>query len=167
MRHASIPVVFGLICGIAAGPASAQSAPPAPSWLTQPSDDLFLVSRLTGLEVYNSNGQDLGDITEVLIDHSGKAQAIVLSVGGVLGVGERNVAVPFALVKFSPRWPAATSSENATIPPSNALGELSLSPVPTGVPPESAHTPSNVPERVIIDLSPDQLMAAPAFSYKP
>ena len=167
MRHASIPVVLGLICGIAAGPASAQTAPPAPNWLTQPGDDLFLVSRLKGLEVYNSKGQDLGDIAEVLIDHSGKAQAIVLSVGEVLGVGQRNVAVPFSLVKFSPRWPAATSSENATNPRGNALGQLSLSPMPTGAPPESAHTPSNVPERVIIDLNPDQLKAAPAFSYKP
>src|SRR3978361_678929 len=57
-------------------------------------------SKIVGLKVYNDNNQKIGDINELLIDKSGKVQAVVIGVGGFLGMGEHSVAVAFDQVKF-------------------------------------------------------------------
>ncbi len=49
--------------------------------------------------VYDSDNNKLGDIKDVLVDHSGKVTALIVGVGGVLGAGEKDVAVPFEAVK--------------------------------------------------------------------
>lgn len=43
---------------------------------------------------------DIGEINEVLLDRQGDVKAVVLGVGGFLGIGEKNVAVPMEQVKF-------------------------------------------------------------------
>ncbi|MCV3764968.1 PRC-barrel domain-containing protein [Rhizobium sp. TRM95796] len=43
---------------------------------------------------------DVGEINEVLMDRQGDVKAVVLGVGGFLGIGEKNVAVPMDQVKF-------------------------------------------------------------------
>jgi len=43
---------------------------------------------------------DVGEINEVILDRSGKVNAVVLGVGGFLGMGEKAVAVPMTDVKF-------------------------------------------------------------------
>jgi sporulation protein YlmC with PRC-barrel domain len=57
-------------------------------------------SKLMGLDVYNDNNEKLGDINEVLVDKSGKITAVVIGVGGFLGIGENDVAVAFDKLKF-------------------------------------------------------------------
>ena len=49
--------------------------------------------------VYDSNNNKLGDVKDVLVDHAGKINAVILGVGGILGAGEKDVAVPFEAVK--------------------------------------------------------------------
>ena len=49
--------------------------------------------------VYDSNNNKLGDVKDVLVDHAGKINAVILGVGGILGAGEKDVAVPFVAVK--------------------------------------------------------------------
>jgi sporulation protein YlmC with PRC-barrel domain len=52
---------------------------------------------LLGNDVYNSEGQDLGDIREFMIDMaSGRIEYAVLSFGGVLGMGDKLFAVPWS-----------------------------------------------------------------------
>ncbi len=51
-----------------------------------------LASTLLGLKVHASAGGDLATIKDIAIDHDG-VQAYVLAVGGVLGIGDRYVAV--------------------------------------------------------------------------
>lgn len=43
---------------------------------------------------------DVGEINEVILDRTGKVNAVVLGVGGFLGMGEKAVAVPMTDVKF-------------------------------------------------------------------
>lgn len=50
-------------------------------------------SKLVGLDVRNSSEQSIGEIKDVVLADNGKAQAVIIAVGGFLGVGERNVAV--------------------------------------------------------------------------
>lgn len=58
-------------------------------------------SNLMGLKVKNAAGETIGDINEILIDNSGNVAAIVIGVGGFLGMGERHAAVSFNSVQLS------------------------------------------------------------------
>src|SRR5215468_300886 len=58
-------------------------------------------SKLVGLSVYNEKNESVGSINDMLTDKNGKIVAVVIGVGGFLGVGEHLVAVPFDKVKFS------------------------------------------------------------------
>ncbi len=57
-------------------------------------------SKLDGLDVYNPNNEKIGDISELIIDRGGKVEAVVIGVGGFLGMGEHLVAVPFEKVQW-------------------------------------------------------------------
>jgi len=48
--------------------------------------------------VYDPNENKIGDIKDVLVDKSGKVVALIVAVGGFLGAGEKDVAVPFEAV---------------------------------------------------------------------
>ena len=62
-----------------------------------PGPSLMGADTLLGNDVYNKDGQDLGDIKEFMIDmKSGKVAYAVLSFGGVLGMGDKLFAVPWA-----------------------------------------------------------------------
>src|SRR5262245_63271222 len=67
-------------------------------------------SKLVGLSVYNEKNESVGSINDMLTDKNGKIVAVVIGVGGFLGVGEHLVAVPFEKVKFSSE-PVARSEE--------------------------------------------------------
>ena len=54
-----------------------------------------------GVKVTNKAGETIGDINEVLIDKDGKVAAVVLGVGGFLGVGERHAAVTFSSLQLT------------------------------------------------------------------
>ncbi|MGH6684312.1 MAG: PRC-barrel domain-containing protein [Pseudolabrys sp.] len=58
-------------------------------------------SKLVGADVYGSDNSKIGDINDVLIGSSGSVQAVVVGVGGFLGVGEKNVAIPFDALNIS------------------------------------------------------------------
>lgn len=48
-------------------------------------------SKLVGLSVYNEKNESVGSINDMLTDKNGKIVAVVIGVGGFLGVGEREV----------------------------------------------------------------------------
>src|SRR3954467_5848736 len=104
----------------------AQTNPPAPSsppantaapaqsgqFLTQEKPGQWRASKLKGLDVYNNSNEKIGDIREVLLDQSGKAEAVVIGVGGFLGIGERDVALPFSEIKFVDQPRTSNTSDN-------------------------------------------------------
>jgi len=74
-------------------PAATTAQPPAPV-----KAEGYLASNIIGETVYNGTGdnaQNIGDVNDVLLDKTGKTQSVILGVGGFLGIGEHNVAVPF------------------------------------------------------------------------
>jgi sporulation protein YlmC with PRC-barrel domain len=75
---------------------TATPKPAASKYLTQ--NGGFRVASLIGAAIYNDQNQQIGTISDVLLDKQGKATKMVLSVGGFLGVGSRLVAVPFSQV---------------------------------------------------------------------
>ncbi len=66
-----------------------------------PGPELMGADTLMGNDVYNSEGEDLGDIKEFMIDMaSGKVSYAVLSFGGLLGMGDKLFAVPWNALKL-------------------------------------------------------------------
>jgi len=49
--------------------------------------------------VYDPSDKKIGEIKDVLITQDGKVEAVVISVGGFLGIGDKDVAVPFSDIK--------------------------------------------------------------------
>jgi sporulation protein YlmC with PRC-barrel domain len=75
----------------ATGPVLAQSA----GFVSKQNVSELRCSKLVGTNVYGPNDEKIGDVNEVLIDNGGSVHAVVIGVGGFLGVGEKDVAVPF------------------------------------------------------------------------
>lgn len=58
-------------------------------------------SAIIGTDVVNPQGENLGDIKEVVIDpHSGRVAYGVVSFGGFLGMGEKLFAIPFSAFAY-------------------------------------------------------------------
>lgn len=51
-------------------------------------------SKLIGASVIGPDNKSIGDINEIIINKLGDVEAVVIGVGGFLGIGEKNVAVP-------------------------------------------------------------------------
>jgi sporulation protein YlmC with PRC-barrel domain len=71
-------------------------------------------SKLIGTSVRNSANERIGDINEVILDKSGKVSAVVIGVGGFLGMGEREVAISFASLQLTDENGKTVVMANAT-----------------------------------------------------
>ena len=67
----------------------------ATNWMTQEATGQWRTSKMIGLNVFNNSNEKIGAISELIVDRSGKLQAAVVGAGGFLGLGERDVAVPY------------------------------------------------------------------------
>jgi sporulation protein YlmC with PRC-barrel domain len=54
---------------------------------------LITGSDFTGKRVYSKTGDDIGEVNDVLLSQDGKVSAVILGVGGFLGIGEKDVLV--------------------------------------------------------------------------
>jgi sporulation protein YlmC with PRC-barrel domain len=54
---------------------------------------LITGSDFTGKRVYSKAGDDIGEVNDVLLSQDGKVSAVILGVGGFLGIGEKDVLV--------------------------------------------------------------------------
>jgi len=97
---------------------SGSSAGGSGRFITEQQTNQWRASRLIGIDVYGADNQKIGDINEVLVDRQGNADAVVVGVGGFLGIGEKNVALPFSAFEWqmddSRRTASAGSSASGT-----------------------------------------------------
>ena len=75
--------------------------------------EMWRSSKLIGLNVYNDQNEKLGDISEILVDKSGKVDGVVIGVGGFLGMGKHDIKVDMSKLKFVDE-PARTASTSTT-----------------------------------------------------
>lgn len=102
-------------------PAFAQNTPGGPQmdtqkgqFVTEQSSNQWLGSKMIGLNVYDPQDNKIGDISQILLDHNGNVDAVVIGVGGFLGVGEKNVALPFKSLQWVSQQTAAMKSKSTT-----------------------------------------------------
>jgi sporulation protein YlmC with PRC-barrel domain len=116
------------------------------NWMTQEAADQWRTSRLIGVNVYNTANEKIGDVSELIIDRDGKVGAVVVGVGGFLGLGEHDVAIPYGLISWV----------DQPDPTMVGAGSRSL---------RSAEGPRSYPDHAILNMTKDQLKAAPAFKF--
>jgi sporulation protein YlmC with PRC-barrel domain len=123
-------------------------------------------SKLAGLSVYNDKNESVGSINDLLTDKSGNIKAVVIGVGGFLGVGEHLVAVPFDKVKFVTEPVAYTGASAAP----GATGTTKMNPSTTTgaatTAPAAASKPNPwYPDHAVFNATKDELKAMPEFTY--
>ena len=58
-------------------------------------------TRIIGTDVRNTQGEKIGDVKDVVLDHNGKIAYAIVSTGGFLGIGDRLHAVPWTALNTS------------------------------------------------------------------
>jgi sporulation protein YlmC with PRC-barrel domain len=73
--------------------ASTPATSPSAKFVNSQKSDQYLASNFKGTDVVGSDNQKIGDVSDILFDKDGKIEAYVISVGGFLGIGSKDVAL--------------------------------------------------------------------------
>ncbi|WP_246731824.1 PRC-barrel domain-containing protein [Methylocapsa sp. S129] len=152
---------IGLIGGaLVAFPALAQTA--GDSFVKEQAINQWRASKLVGVSVMGADQKKIGKIADVLFDHDGNAQVIVIGVGGFLGMGAKEVGVPFKTMQ----WRTEGRTVATAGPPATASGGGAPA---TAAKTDPAATEANqgYPDMGVLNMTKAQLQSAPDFHYAP
>ena len=125
------------------------SAMGSTSAVTSQKPDQWVASKFKGTDVLGPDNQKVGDVSDILFDQSGQIAAYIVSVGGFLGMGAKEVALApssFQVVSGEAAKPSTTGAGNSTT--------------------TSATTAYNSDEKKLkISMTKDQLKEAANFEY--
>lgn len=113
-RHAAVAGALGL--ALLAFPAASQPAPGAPAattpaqpvvpapevlnYLARSTATQHMATTYLGKNVFGADGEKIGDVNDIVVDlQPGGVPVIVIGVGGFLGIGEKDVAVPLGALR--------------------------------------------------------------------
>ena len=116
-------------------------------------------TKLTGVNVYNNNNEKIGDVNELIVGRDGKVEAVVIGVGGFLGMGEHNVAMKWDQVKFVDQPVQSTTTTSNTGARPNTTGSSTTTTTTT------RSTVRDYPDHAMLNMTKDQLKALPEFKY--
>lgn len=84
---------------------TASTAPMAKTLIVPPESlsgaTVISANDFIGKRVYSRAGDDIGEVNDLIMTGNGGIQAVVLGVGGFLGVGEKDVAVSMASIDMT------------------------------------------------------------------
>ena len=161
---------------LVSGPALAQTAQtaqpadrnaPAATTAQTPANKMMLkgnwrASKLMGLDVYNEANEKLGDVNEFILDKTGKVTAVVIGVGGFLGMGQHDIKVEMSKLKFVDE-PVRTSSTSTN---TGTTGANTRATTTTSSTATSANDHKWYPDHAILSgASKEQLKSMPQFKF--
>ena len=139
---------------LAMAQAIAQKGDAAPSSMStaagKETSDEWRASKLPGVTIYGPDNKKVGTITDVLMSKEGKAEFIIIGVGGFLGLGEKDVSVPYDQVMFTDQAVKALAAGTKPADSNMAAGE---------------NPGKGYPDHGMIDMTADQLKKAPSFRF--
>jgi hypothetical protein len=109
----------------------------APKFVPSQGTDQWVFSKFKGTDVVGPSDEAIGSINDILFDKSGKIMAMIVGVGGFLGIGQKNVAMDMSAFQVVPASTGSTTT--------------------------SSNDPTNV--KLKVAWTKDQLMQAPDFQY--
>lgn len=77
--------------------------PPADAIIPAQAADEVRAEALIGMNVFNASGEKVGQVKDILFNEEGQATGVVLSVGGVLGLGAKSVGLNWSEVDVQPQ----------------------------------------------------------------
>ena len=95
MALATVSFFPGQVLAQASGSSAA-----SPAFVTQQPANEWRAELFIGEAVLNTAGEPIGDISDLIFDRAGRISTAVIGVGGFLGVGEKEIGVPFATLTF-------------------------------------------------------------------
>ena len=120
--------------------------------------------KLVGVGVYGADDKQIGKIDDLLMDRNGAAQTVVIGVGGFLGFGKKDVAVPFAAMQ----WRTEARKVPATDQPTPMTSTSGQQPPPMKeTDPAATEASQGYPDKAILNVTLAELKAAPDFKYAP
>jgi len=103
VSKATMTAVFAAIVAAAAPGAFAQTStmPATHTAVTNHmiQSDEVRASKMMGSAVYDRQNQDIGKVSDIILNKDGKVDAVVVDVGSFLGMGGKYVAVPLSDIK--------------------------------------------------------------------
>ena len=165
MRHTLCLAALGLTLmastALAQAPANQQRPANATAAAAQTNVQGWRASKLIGVDVYNNQNEKIGDINELIVDKSGKISGVVIGAGGFLGMGEHDVMVDMAKLKFMDEPVRSSDSRANDRRDANAPNANRTS--------GTARTDSNdkrwYPDHAVLDTTKEQLKAMPQIKY--
>lgn len=83
-------------------PKDSTAQQPAPSTdgmtVTVDASKAVLATSFIGSSIFTSTNENIGDINDLIFDDKGSIQAAIVGVGGFLGMGEKDVALPLSKI---------------------------------------------------------------------
>lgn len=112
-----------------------------------------LATNIIGEDVYNGTGDDaqnIGDVNDIVLTKEGKAESLVIGVGGFLGLGAKNVTYDFSKAQWAEkngdRWLVAqTTKEELQAQPDFDRKAYDPAPATTASNEPAATAPAAVP----------------------
>jgi PRC-barrel domain protein len=97
-------------------PTTPSATPPANVSTPAQSSDEWLASQLKGTAVIGSDDQRIGEISDVLFDKMDHVKAYVVSIGGFLGIGAKEVALEPSAFQETPIIEGRPQEKQFTVP---------------------------------------------------
>jgi hypothetical protein len=121
------------------------------------------------------------------LDQNGRAHAVIIGVGGFLGIGEKDVAIPMTALQFNVgntdmaqrgtstagavTTPAAPATTSAPVPANNNPNLSANAPAAGATSPTTSTTTADMddglPDRIVLSMTKEQLTQAPTFRDNP
>ena len=153
MRALIVAAAVAILSGSYAAAQNAGEKPAAEA-------DLVPASRILSQGVFTPKGERIGDVEDLVLDHTGRVKQVVVGVGGFLGIGEKLVAIPFDAVQVKETTPDA-SRPGMPLPPIQPA--MTPGGAATGVMPGGGPGVDTPHTRLVVEMTREQLRAAPEF----
>ncbi len=163
-KPAETPVIVGIDKTVTpVGTAIAEVISP---FITSDAGRLWSVNDLKGKDVYGIEGDSIGSVSDVLIKQGG-VTAVVIDVGGFLGIGSKSVAVDMSTLQVGPETSQAEADRTAQVVAD--LKAVKEDGADAALKKNDASDEKTVigddglPDRIVLNVTRDQLEAAPEY----
>ncbi|MET0529318.1 MAG: PRC-barrel domain-containing protein [Microvirga sp.] len=123
--------------------------------MAAPQPGTFATSDLIGQNVHGADHEEIGTVTEVLVDPEGHVAGGIIAVGEYLGAADTKFAAPMPSLDFGRQ----NDDQPAT---TGAVGDLSSSPAPS-----ATAAGDGAPSHIVLIITKGQLQYAPKFQEAP
>jgi PRC-barrel domain len=137
-------------------------APSGVNFVTAQEKTQWRAPKLVGVGVYGPDDKQIGKIDDLLMDRNGAAETVVIGVGGFLGFGKKDVAVPFSTMQWRTEARKVPATDQ---PPTNPAPPNGQPPAMKETDPAATEASQGYPDKAILNVTLAELKAAPDFKY--